>query len=83
MSVAVTLCTQPEHERAENENYHSFFRGSEKESLSGLIEFGTPAFFQFSGCPCRYRPSGIETSVPDGGVNSNVDGGIGARDWFE
>ena len=48
MSVAVTLCAQPEHERAENENYHSFFRGSEKESLSGLIEFGTPAFFQLA-----------------------------------
>ena len=48
MGVAVTLCTQPEHERRENENHHSFFRGSEKESLSGLIEFGTPAFFQFS-----------------------------------
>lgn len=48
MSVAVTLCTQPEHERRENENHHSFFGGSEKESLPGLIEFGTPAFFQFS-----------------------------------
>jgi hypothetical protein len=49
MGVAVTLCAQPEHERPENENNHSFFRRSEKESLSGLIEFGTPAFFQFSG----------------------------------
>jgi hypothetical protein len=48
MSVAVTLCAQPEHERPENENNHSFFRRSEKESLSGLLEFGTPAFFQFS-----------------------------------
>ena len=47
MGVAVTLCAQPEHERRENENYHSFFRGSEKESLPGLLEFGTPAFFQF------------------------------------
>jgi hypothetical protein len=46
MSVAVTLCAQPEHERTENENNHSFFRGSEKESLSGLIEFGTPALFR-------------------------------------
>jgi hypothetical protein len=49
MSVAVTLCAQAEHERPENENNHSFFRRSEKESLSGLLEFGTPAFFQFSG----------------------------------
>jgi hypothetical protein len=49
MSVAVTLCAEPEQERPENENNHSFFRGSEKESLSGLLEFGTPAFFQCSG----------------------------------
>jgi hypothetical protein len=51
MSVTVTLCTQPEHERGENEKHDSFFRGSEKESLPGLIEFGTPAFFQFSDLP--------------------------------
>ena len=49
MGVAVTLCRQPEHERRQNENNHPFFRGSEKESLSGLLEFRTPAFFQFSG----------------------------------
>ncbi len=29
------------------------------------------------------RPSGVVISVPDGGVNSNVDAGIGARVWFE
>jgi hypothetical protein len=45
MSVAVTLCAQPEHERPENENNHAFFRGSEKKLLPGLLEFGTPAFF--------------------------------------
>jgi hypothetical protein len=44
MGVAVTLCAQPERERRENENNHSFFGGSKKESLPGLIEFGTPAF---------------------------------------
>jgi hypothetical protein len=33
--------------------------------------------------PPIYRPSGVETSVPGGGVNSKVDGGISARDWFE
>ncbi len=44
MGVAIALCAQPERERGENENDHSFFRGGEKESLSGLIEFGTPAF---------------------------------------
>ena len=48
MGVAVTLCAQPEHERRENENHHSFFGGSEKEFLSGYLEFGTPVFFQFS-----------------------------------
>ena len=46
MSVAITLCNQPEHERRENENHHSLFRRSEKEFLPDLIEFGTPAFFQ-------------------------------------
>jgi hypothetical protein len=30
--------------------------------------------------PLRYLPNGVETSVPAGGVNSNVDAGIGARD---
>ena len=30
-----------------------------------------------------YCPSGVVTSVPDGGLNSNVDGGIAARVWFE
>jgi hypothetical protein len=48
VGVAVTLCAQPEHERPENENHHSFLRGSEKQSLSGLLEFGTPAFFQLA-----------------------------------
>ena len=31
----------------------------------------------------KVEPSGVVTSVPDGGLNSNVDGGIGARVWFE
>jgi hypothetical protein len=59
MGVAVTLCAQPEHERPENENNHSFFRGSQKESLSGLLEFGTPAFFQLAkafGVNCQLVP---------------------------
>ena len=29
------------------------------------------------------RPSGELTSVAGGGLNSNVDDGIGARVWFE
>src|SRR5437667_12840686 len=28
-------------------------------------------------------PSGVVTSVPASGLNSNVDGGIGVRVWFE
>jgi hypothetical protein len=83
MRVAVTFCAQAENERRENENHDSFFRGSEKESLPGLLEFGTPTFFQLSVVICRYFPSGVVTSVPGGGVNSNVDGGTGARVWFE
>ena len=57
MGVAVTFCAQPEHERSENENDHSFFRGSEKESLPGLIEFGTPAFFQLA------KPFGVNSQL--------------------
>ena len=83
MGVPVTLCAQAERERRENENHYSLFRGSEAESLPGLIEFGTPAPFQFSEVIGRYFPSGLVTSVPGGGVNSNVDGGTGSRDWFE
>jgi hypothetical protein len=83
MSVPVTLCAQAERERRENEKHYSLFRGSEKEFLPGLIEFGTPTFFQLSVVICRYFPSGVVTSVPGGGVNSNVDGGTGARVWFE
>ena len=35
-----------------------------------------------SSANCQ-RPSGELTSLPGGGVNSNVDAGIGARVWFE
>jgi hypothetical protein len=45
MRIAITLCAQTKRERCENENHHSLFHGSEKESLSGLSEFRTPAFF--------------------------------------
>ena len=31
----------------------------------------------------NYFPSGVVTSVPAGGVNSNIDAGIGARVSFE
>jgi hypothetical protein len=30
-----------------------------------------------------YLPRGVVISVPDGGVNPNVDGGIGPVTWFE
>jgi hypothetical protein len=45
MSVAVTFCGQPEHERCENENGYSFFCRSETESLPHFIEFETPVLF--------------------------------------
>ena len=139
MGIAVTFCAQTEHERRENENHHSLFRGSEKESLSDSVELGTPAsfnhestgikdrfaresreltqmisfvriFFRVYSCDSRasffvipsafvvrissflwirvhswliHWLSGVVTSVPGGGVNSNVDGGTGARLWFE
>src|SRR5204862_3959512 len=31
----------------------------------------------------HYCPRGVVTSVPAGGLNSNGDGAIGARVWFE
>ena len=52
MGVAVTFSTPADHERRENKNNHSLFRGSEEESLSGLIEFETPALFQLAACFC-------------------------------
>src|SRR5437667_2472713 len=33
--------------------------------------------------PSSHLPSGVVISVPGGGVNSNVDGGIGPVTWFE
>src|SRR4029077_11438785 len=36
-----------------------------------------------SQTPYSYCPSGVLTSVPDGGLNSNVDAGTGERVWFE
>jgi hypothetical protein len=45
MGIAITLGNKPEDERRDNEQYHSFFGGSEAESLPRLIQFG--ACFQF------------------------------------
>jgi hypothetical protein len=38
---------------------------------------------RFPGNSRAYRPNGVVTSVPGGGVNSNADIGSGARVWFE
>ena len=38
---------------------------------------------RFALTPWIHWPSGVVTSVPAGGLNSNVDPGIGARVWFE
>jgi hypothetical protein len=119
MSVAVTLRAQTEREACKNEDDDSLFHRSEKESLSGLSEFRTPAFFNHEwtridtnfendeilmtndesmtkpevvGRLCQtpwffvivhHCPSGVVTSVPGGGLNSNDDGETGARVWFE
>jgi hypothetical protein len=37
MGIAITLCYETKHERRDNEHHHSFFGGSEAESLSRLI----------------------------------------------
>jgi hypothetical protein len=37
MGVAITLCYETKHERRKNKHDHSFFGGSEAESLSHLI----------------------------------------------
>jgi hypothetical protein len=37
MGVAITLCYETKRERRENKHDHSFFGGSEAESLSHLI----------------------------------------------
>jgi hypothetical protein len=37
MGIAITLCNKTEHECRENKHDHSFFGGSEAESLARLI----------------------------------------------
>jgi hypothetical protein len=46
MGVAITLCYETKHERRENKHHHSFFGGSEAESLSRLIQFEAHSVFQ-------------------------------------
>ena len=50
MHIAVIFCAEPEQERRQNENCHSFFGRSEEEFLPEAIEFKTPARFQFLVC---------------------------------
>jgi len=62
--------------------------------IESVIDFAQPVVQQTKCYPCAehagalsqklaaatpYRPSGVVMSVPGGGVNSNVDGGTGAR----
>ena len=56
-----------------------------------ILHFGTLDLIVYLGFGARslelaaataYCPSGVAISVPGGGVNSNVDEGIGARVWF-
>jgi len=46
MGIAITLGNKAKHERRDNEHHHSFFGGSEAESLSRLIQFGAHSGFQ-------------------------------------
>ena len=48
MHVAVIFCADPDQERRQNENRHSFFGRSEEEFLPEAIEFKTPACFQLA-----------------------------------
>jgi hypothetical protein len=48
MGVAVTLGAQAQRECRQDEKRHSFFGGSEEESLPHLIEFETPVRLQLA-----------------------------------
>jgi hypothetical protein len=48
MGIAVTFGAQAQRECRQDEERHSFFGGSEEESLPRLIEFETPALFQLA-----------------------------------
>jgi hypothetical protein len=48
MGVAVTLGAQSQRECHQDEKHHSFFGGSEEESLSEAIEFETPVRLQLT-----------------------------------
>ena len=57
------------------------FRAKTTDAERGLIRDIASALGE--GARWDYCPSGVVTSVPAGGLNSNVDGGIGARVWLE
>ena len=59
MGIAVTLGAQAQRECHQDEKHHSFFGGSEEESLPRLIEFETPTLFQLAkafGVNCQLVP---------------------------
>jgi hypothetical protein len=59
MGVAVTLGAQAQYECRQDEKRHSFFGGSEEESVPRLIEFEPPALFQLAkafGVNCQLVP---------------------------
>jgi len=45
MGVAITFCDKTEHERRENKHDDSCFSRSKAESLSRLIQFEVPTFW--------------------------------------
>ena len=59
MGVAVTLGAQAQSECRQDEKCHSFFGGSEEESLPRLIEFETPTLCELTkafGVNCQLVP---------------------------
>jgi hypothetical protein len=55
-----------------------------QNSLKSYNVWPLPFFFPTcTNLAYRHCPSGVVTSEPGGGLNSNVDGETGVRDWLE
>ena len=88
MMIAITFSRQAENECNHDKGDRPFFLESEnKEFVTDEFDGIVPLFFHALGGGNRrelgYRPNGVVTSVPAGGLNSKVEAGIGARDSFE
>jgi len=68
MRVPITLCHETENERRENKHHHSFFGGSEAESLPRLIQFRTPVLRQ----PCSFHRDRTIPLTHNGGIQQGA-----------